>query len=160
MGRYILIPDLRTQPRVRQAKLGPMEKEVETPNRNLELEPSGCKSGRKQWVVKRKTAKDRFNRSVANVIETCRKKRHDKVKEQYKRLSRMMIGHYAYYGIMGNFEALGRFFFAVTGGWQKWLNRRSSGRHMPWKRFAQLLIHYPLPRPRIVHSVLRPIANP
>jgi group II intron reverse transcriptase/maturase len=118
------------------------------------------KSRRNKWVVKRKTAKDRFNRSVVKVTETCRKLRHEKVKDQHKRLTRMMKGHYAYYGITGNAGALSRFFEVVTKGWQKWLNRRSSGRHVPWERFRQLLKRYPLPRPRIVHSVLRTAANP
>lgn len=118
------------------------------------------RSRRKKWVVKRKTAKDRFNRSVAKVSMTCRKHRHDKVGEQHERLVRMIRGHYAYYGITGNIGALNRFCLAVSQRWQKWLNRRSSRRHMPWDRFQRLLERHPLPRPVIVHSALRPAANP
>jgi len=118
------------------------------------------KSRKEKWVVKRKTAKDRLNRSVVKVIETCREMRHSKVKEQHKRLTRMMKGHYAYYGITGNAKGLSRFFEAVRMGWRKWLNRRSSGRHMPWERYRELLTRYPLPRPRIVHSIYRFAANP
>jgi RNA-directed DNA polymerase len=118
------------------------------------------KSLKKEWVVKRKTAKDRFNRSVGEINRTCRKSRHDKVDAQYRRLVLKMRGHYAYYGITGNSEALSRFYLAVCRGWQKWLNRRSSGRHRPWGRFSRLLDRYPLPRPRIVHSALSHAANP
>jgi hypothetical protein len=118
------------------------------------------KSRRKKWVVKRKTAKDRYSRAVVKIDVTCRKYRHLKVKDQHQRLTRMIRGHYTYYGITGNIEALSRFHLAVKYSWQKWLNRRSSGRHMPWKRFQNLLAHYPLPRPVIVHSALRLAANP
>lgn len=118
------------------------------------------KSRKGNWVVKRKTAKDRLNRSVVKITEACRKHRHDKVKVQHERLTRMMNGHYAYYGITGNAKGLSRFYVAVTEGWRKWLNRRSSGRHMPWKRYHELLTRYPLPRPRIVQSIYRFAANP
>jgi hypothetical protein len=50
------------------------------------------KSRMKKWVVMRKTAKDRLNRSVARVNETCRKHRHDELKEQQDRLIRMVRG--------------------------------------------------------------------
>ena len=118
------------------------------------------RSRKKKWVVKRKTAKDRFNRSVGEIDKTCREKRHEKVSSQHWRLVLKMRGHYAYYGITGNIEALSRFYLSVCLRWQKWLNRRSSGRHMPWARFLRLLDRYPLPRPRIVHSALSPVAKP
>lgn len=35
--------------------------------------------------------------------------------------------------------------------WQKWLNRRSQGNHLPWVRFKRLLERFELPRPRIYH---------
>jgi hypothetical protein len=81
----------------------------------------GPKSLKKEWVVKRKTAKDRFNRSVGEINKTCRKSRHEKVDAQHRRLVLKMRGHYAYYGITGNSEALSRFYLAVCRGWQKWL---------------------------------------
>ena len=118
------------------------------------------KSRKGNWVVKRKTAKDRFNRSVSAINKTCREKRHDKVGTQHRELVAKMRGHFSYYGITGNIGALSRFYLAVCYAWQKWLNRRSSGRHMPWERFMRLLMRYPLPRPRIVHSALCPSANP
>ena len=35
--------------------------------------------------------------------------------------------------------------------WQKWLNRRSQQRSMPWTRFLRLLARYPLPRMTAAH---------
>ena len=76
------------------------------------------------------------------------------------RLSRKLWGHYAYYGNTGNGEALSRFKHAVDHLWRKWLSRRTNSRLMPWDRFARLRARYPLPRPRVVHSVYRRVVNP
>ena len=58
-----------------------------------------------------------------------------------------------YYGIPGNASSLTTFGFHVVHIWQKWLNRRSQKRSMPWRRFLRLLARYPLPRMTVTHSV-------
>jgi len=112
------------------------------------------KSRRGNWVVTRKTAKDRYARSLRRVSEWCRRFRHKRVKVQHRQLSAKMQGHYGYYGITGNYGALARFRSQVERVWRKWLDRRSQKRRMPWSRFKQLLTRYPLPRPRVVHTVM------
>lgn len=64
-----------------------------------------------------------------------------------------MQGHYGYYGITGNYQSLESYYFAILRNWYKWLNRRSRERCLTWKRFFQLLERFPLPKPRVVHSV-------
>jgi RNA-directed DNA polymerase len=54
------------------------------------------------WVVKRKTAKDRLTRSLHRIKEYCRRYRHESLVKQHKDLSRKLKGHYSYYGITGN----------------------------------------------------------
>jgi hypothetical protein len=112
-------------------------------------------SQKRTRVVQRKTARGRFGRALQRVAEWCRKARHLPVREQYRTLAAKLRGHYAYYGITGNSRALGRFFHEVKRAWQKWLNRRSNRARMNWHRFALLTQSYPLPTPRIVHSVYR-----
>jgi len=58
-----------------------------------------------------------------------------------------MRGHYAYYGISGNFRRLS--WYAQTVVWKKWLSRRGS--RLPWDRFHDLLKRHPLPAARIIH---------
>ncbi len=111
------------------------------------------KSRRDRWVIQRKTAKDRFSRAVKRISEWCRRCRHLPVREQHRILIRKLRGHNQYYGITGNFRAISRFCWAVTWLWQKWLDRRSQRARMNWERFSRLLQRYPLPRPRIVHSI-------
>jgi RNA-directed DNA polymerase len=113
-----------------------------------------------KWVVKRKTAKDRFRRALKRVAEWCREHLHDEVRTQQEALARKLRGHFGYYGIVGNYEAIARFFFKVTEVWCKWLNRRSQRTSMTWPRMHRLMKRYPLPRPRIAHPLLPRAASP
>ena len=126
----------------------------------LRNKPANCRGdptreSEKQQVVKRKTAKDRFSRALRGIGQWCREHRHWKLREQQVALSRKLQGHYAYYGITGNFQALNRFRFEVERLWCKWLGRRSWRGRMTWDRFACLRNTYPLPAARVVHSVYR-----
>lgn len=111
-------------------------------------------------VVRRKTASDRFTRSLRAVSRWCRTNRHLPLIEQQRGLGQKLRGHYGYYGITGNALALARFRNEVRRAWRKWLARRSNSTQMPWERFVRLLERYPLPPVRVVHSAFRVAASP
>jgi group II intron reverse transcriptase/maturase len=113
------------------------------------------KSRRGKWVVKRRTSKGRFRRACWVVAEWCRKYRHERVSEQHKALRSKLLGHYNYYGITGNWDALERFHFLVVRIWWKWLNRRSGHRGISWTGYQQLEKRYPLLKPFVAQSVYR-----
>jgi hypothetical protein len=71
----------------------------------------------------------------------------------------MLKGHYAYFGISGNYERLATLPHQVARIWRKWLSRRSNKRSLPWIAFAGILELFPLPQPRIVHRYAKPRAN-
>ncbi len=110
------------------------------------------KSRKGNWVVQRKTAREKLRKAVRKVYQWCKVHRHDPVKDQWRTLCRKLHGHYGFYGITFNLRSLNRFYEQVKRAWRKWLNRRSRQKDMPWERFDRLLERYPLPRPRIVHS--------
>lgn len=112
-----------------------------------------AKSRRGRWVVTRKTAADRMRRALQAIGQWCRSHRHRPLREQQRALSRMLTGHAADYGITGNGRALARFHREGQRRWRYWLNRRSRKAAMPWARFRRLLAHYPLPPPRVIHSI-------
>ena len=112
------------------------------------------------WVVKLKTASDRFGRAVQSIDSWCRDHRHWSLRVQQKKLNEKLRGHYAYYGVTANSGALSRFLWEVERCWRKWLNRRNRIRTMKWKKFRRLLQQYPLARVRTVHSIYRHAANP
>lgn len=117
------------------------------------------KTRKRLWAIKRKTASSRFTRALRRISEWCRAHRHDPLRVQQRDLARKLKGHYSFYGITGNADALRRFEYEVTGIWYKWLARRSR-RRMSWERFFELLKRFPLPRAVAVHSVLLRPANP
>ena len=112
------------------------------------------RSRRGYGVVKRKTAVRRQSRALREIRQWCRRYRHLSLGEQCRQLGTKLRGHYAYYGINGNFRALASFLRQVRRAWRYWLNRRSQNGRMPWKRFLRLEERYTLPRPRIVHRAV------
>jgi group II intron reverse transcriptase/maturase len=112
------------------------------------------------WVVKLKTAADRFSRAVRNIDRWCRDNRHLPIYEQHKKLNEKLRGHYAYYGVTGNSRALTRFLHEVGPRWRRWLNRRNRLRSLSWEKFLAILRRYPLAPVRTVRSTLKHAANP
>lgn len=106
-----------------------------------------------RWIVRRRTAKGRFTRGLRATREWCRQHLHRPVAWQHAKLCKHLHGHYAYYGITGNFRALERFLRQVTRTWRTWLDRRSQKAGVTWETMNRLLARYPLPTPRILHAV-------
>jgi hypothetical protein len=101
--------------------------------------------------VRQVTAKNRYARALAAVTDWCRTNRHRPIKDQHAHLSAMMRGHYAYYGVSGNYRRLSGYADEVANIWKKWLSRRDRRKRFLWSRFEDLLKRYPLPAARIVH---------
>jgi len=118
------------------------------------------KSRRGYWVIKRKTAKGRFQRALKRVADWCREHRHMPVCKQVLTLGQKLRGHYGYFGITGNSRGVARFYAGVRAVWRKWLDRRSQNRHMGWTRFERLLERHPLTQPICLHSLYRTTVKP
>ena len=119
-----------------------------------------ARSQRGYWVVKHKTASDRFSRSLRSIDEWCRDHRHWSLKEQQQKLNEKLRGHYAYYGVTGNSGALSRLKWEVERCWRKWLDRRNRQRSMTWQTFRRLLQRFPLVPVRTSRSIYVRAANP
>jgi len=61
------------------------------------------------WLVKRKTANDRFRRAIKQIGQWCQKHRHLLVEEQHRILFLKLRGYNQYYCIRGNSSAVARF---------------------------------------------------
>lgn len=111
-----------------------------------------ARSLRGKFTLHVRTMKKRLRRSLKAVAEWCRRHRHDDVAEQHRALNAKLRGHYQYYGRPTNYRSVWKFYRLVRRLWQKWLNRRTRGRPLPWPRYAQFLQRYPLAVPRITRS--------
>lgn len=103
------------------------------------------------WVVKKRTARDRFGRTLRHIRNWRRVHRHEDVKEQHRVLAQKLNGHYSYFGVTSNYAALKQLRREVVLVWRKWLSRRSQKGYMSWEKMTRLLERYPLQQTRIVH---------
>lgn len=101
-----------------------------------------------KWVVRERTAKDRFRRGLHKLFEWCRMHRHEPLEEQKEALNSKLRGHYDYYGRIGNRGRLWDFLSRAQRAWWKSLCRRSQ-RTLTWNAMSRLLRHYPLLRPKL-----------
>ncbi len=101
-----------------------------------------------RFVVKRKPQSRRLTSKLRRVRAEARRRMHTPVADQHRWLSRVLRGHYAYYGLPSHFRSLHRFRRNVVRLWYRALRRRSQ-RRMTWERFNVLLARFPLPRPSI-----------
>jgi hypothetical protein len=91
-----------------------------------------------------RTEATRLRRSLAHLSDLMRRMRHLPVKEQVSNLNQGLQGHYAYYGIAGNFRALQRVHRAVERYWHKMLCSRSRDGHLTWEVFHRIKTAFPL----------------
>src|SRR5262249_18399644 len=99
--------------------------------------------------VELRTEKSRLRRALMHLQDQMRRMRHLSVREQADCLNQMLRGHYAYYGIAGNFRALQRVHRAVERYWRKMLSSRSWKGEIWWKRFHRIKERFPLLRPKL-----------
>jgi RNA-directed DNA polymerase len=112
-----------------------------------------ARSRKGRWVVKQRTAKDRFSRAVKRLREQCRRMRHVPIAHQHRTLSAMLRGHFNYFGITGNSDALRGVHYEARRSWMRSLARRN-GKGLTWPQFVRLLERFPLPAPRTTRSVV------
>jgi len=105
------------------------------------------------WVIKRKTAKNKMRKSIVAMREWCRNNRHKLLKWQQQMLASKLRGDFQYFGVRCNMRSMEAVRHFVIRGWQYWLSRRSHKSAIPWEQFKQLLEAFPLPVPKIVHTV-------
>jgi group II intron reverse transcriptase/maturase len=96
-----------------------------------------------------RTEKSRLRRAFMHLQDQMRRMRHLPIGEQANSLNQMLRGHYAYYGIAGNFRALQRVHRAVECYWRKMLSSRSWNGVIWWARFQQIKEQFPLLRPKL-----------
>ena len=69
------------------------------------------------------------------------------------KLNRKLRGHYNYYGVIGNSEAMRGFREYVLDRLKASLNRRGANKDMTEGVFRKLIKVYPVALPRIVHRI-------
>ncbi|MCG3157235.1 MAG: hypothetical protein DKINENOH_03867 [bacterium] len=71
------------------------------------------------------------------------------IRQLLKALNAKLRGYYNYYGVIGNYESLHKYFRQVMRLLRKWLNRRSQKRSYNSKTFWALMNRHRIEQPRI-----------
>ncbi len=111
---------------------------------------AGASRGGK-FQLKRRTSRKKRRAKQARLAEEIRRRRHERVAQQYAWLSSVLAGHYRYYGVPTNYAALQQFRNHVEWRWMRALQQRSQ--RARWTK-ATRQAHkerFPLPKPRIHH---------
>ena len=106
------------------------------------------KSGR--FKLKRITDSKRVRAKLLAVKGEMARRMHLPIPEQGRWLARVLQGHYNYYAVPDNIEALSAFRKGIIQHWLKSLRRRSQRSRLTWKRMGRLADQW-LPQPRILH---------
>src|SRR6516225_1022890 len=96
-----------------------------------------------------RTERSRLQRTLMRLQDLMRRMRHLQVNEQVDNLNVLLRGHYAYFGIGGNFRALQKVYRAVERYWHKMLCSRSWKGRVRWTVFHQIKARSPLLRPKL-----------
>jgi len=96
-----------------------------------------------------RTERSRLRRTLMRLQDLMRRMRHLPVQEQVDNLNVVLRGHYAYFGIAGNFRALQKVYRAVERYWHKMLCSRSWKGGIGWMVFHQIRAQSPLLRPKL-----------
>jgi group II intron reverse transcriptase/maturase len=108
------------------------------------------KSRRGNFLLKRKSRRDRMRAKLKDVKEELRRRMHQPIPEQGRWLAQVIRGFFAYHAVPANFAALGTFRHQIVWLWRRTLRRRSQKDDTPWSRMKKLAEDF-LPKPKILH---------
>ena len=103
-----------------------------------------------RFKLKRVTSKKKMHAKLKSVKTEMRRRMHHPIPQQGRWLARVLTGHYNYYAVPDNSEALRGFRERVIRHWRHALGRRSQKGRITWERARQLADRW-LPQPRILH---------
>ena len=112
-----------------------------------------CGKTRKEgkFMIMRQTIKKRIDAKVRELSDELKERMHDPIHEVGQWLKAVVTGHYRYYGVPGNCEAMGYFRHLISRSWLHPLRRRSQKGEITWEKMNKLIDHW-LPKPQIYHK--------
>jgi hypothetical protein len=103
-----------------------------------------------KFMVIRQTIKKKMQAKMKLLKAELKRRMHEPLKKVGGWLSKVLNGHYQYYGVPGNSLALHSFHYQVYCCWRRALMRRSQKGYVTWQRM-NVIVNRWLPKPRICH---------
>lgn len=108
------------------------------------------KSKKGRFKLKRITDSKRMRTKLHALKGEIQRRRHLPIPDQGRWLASVLRGHFNYYGVPDNGEAISAFRTRIIGLWLRALRRRSQRHRMTWARIGRLADRW-LPPARILH---------
>lgn len=105
--------------------------------------------------LNRRTSRKSLRNSLTRVKLWCKVNRHRRLPDLFKALNAKLRGYYNYFGVHGNLPSLAEFYYHLIRYLKRYLNRRSQRKSYNWVGFKQLLTHFGVLKPYIVHRPKR-----
>jgi RNA-directed DNA polymerase len=110
------------------------------------------KTRRGKFKLGRKTSRKKFRQKMKAVNQWLKRVRNQVTLAEWWKVFRLkLIGHYRYYGISGNMQALRKFSRETSALAYKWINRRSQKKSFTYAQYCNFKKYNPLPEPKIYH---------
>jgi len=106
-----------------------------------------------KYRVVYKTSAKKLKAKKEAVKDWLRENIHGKPSDTILKLNRKLAGHYAYYGISGNYQGLLNFYRFVVDAFYKVLTRRSQRAYLSCKRYMSLLEKHPIIKPKVCVNI-------
>ena len=91
------------------------------------------------FVIRRKTRRDRLRAKLKEIKGELRRRRHQPIPEQGRWLGQVVKGYFAYHAVPTNGRVLGTFLHHIQRLWVKSLRRRSQKDRFEWRRAPKLI---------------------
>ena len=104
-----------------------------------------------KFEVNRRTLGKKVRAKLEEIKYELRRRINHPVSEVGSWLEKAITGHYRYYGVPGNYQAMSSFRYHLAKAWHWALNRRSQRGHVTWKSMSKIINQW-LPSPRIHHA--------
>ena len=110
-----------------------------------------CLGGKYRVVIK--TSKKKLKQKKAEVSKWLHDRMHNDIFKTLEKIKLKVMGHYAYYGINGNFDDLNKYYKYIKYKFYKVLTRRGQKHAIPYKRYLEYWNFAAIPKPIILVNI-------
>ena len=101
------------------------------------------------YAVVHKTSKKKLKDKKQVAKKWIKENMHEPIEKIIKKLNKKLIGHYAYYGITGNYSKIKEFYKYIIDRLFRYLKRRGQRKKITWYKFNGILKKTPVINPRL-----------
>ena len=100
-----------------------------------------------------KTSKKKLKQKFEVAKQWLLERMHESVIEVGQSIKKKIVGHYAYYGINGNYTSLVKFYKYIKYTWYRVLRKRSQKNKLKYSDFLRIWKYFEIPMPKVYVNI-------